>query len=201
MSYWCKIGFKQVNPEDVDSVLREFKKYTLSKLEGIAKQEWMWVPSIRNLFKDQLDEAWAMNIFSYRYFYKDDTKVLGIFSIPDCVEDFFDNVHDFQNSTDQDYDFDSWKGLKWFEDTVDVYEDASVEFLKSLDKDIEIQSDSDIDYYRKWFIYKDIWNYLENYLYDDDESLYLTFFKSHEGYGILTIEKFLNMCKEFHKKK
>lgn len=49
--------------------------------------------------------------FTYRWFYDRKCSFICIFGIPDALVSLFDQVVSLPNSTDQDYDRESWEGI------------------------------------------------------------------------------------------
>ena len=125
MSYSCTIYFKNIKADEVYSFFQELKTKLISKTDEIAKDNFLWLPSIRSDYRykdidgfitDDIDCSWVQNsLFKYRYFYIPQHELLGVFSLPNGFDDMFDNVSHFQNSCDQDYDFEEWNGIPIFE--------------------------------------------------------------------------------------
>ena len=123
MSYSATINFKTVKEGELYGFLKRIKDACKAKFAEIAEDNYIFMPSINKDYllkndseyaKDQLDRAWMRNsIFSYRFFYIPEHNLLGVFGAP--VEDIFDLTCYFQNSCDQDYDFEEWKGIPIFE--------------------------------------------------------------------------------------
>ena len=162
------------------------------------------MPSINNdyLFKndseyakEQLDRAWMRNsIFSYRFFYIPQHNLLGVFCIPDAVNDIFDLTCHFQNSCDQDYDFDEWKGIPIFEQIAEKWKNATDEAVhKSFEYPYEHKPPIDYDYYRRSFAYAEIWKMCEHYLYSEDDEVYISMFG---GYEIAEQKGFCHKCRK-----
>lgn len=178
-------------------------------MDDIAKDNFLWLPSIRDEYKykdinefivREINESWVHNsLFKYRYFYIPQHELLGVFSLPDGFDDMFDNVSYFQNSCDQDYEFDEWKGVpifeqiaeKWKSTTDDNIRKQYIERYYSIDDD----EDFDCDYHRKSFTYDEIWNMFENYLYNDSMCVYVSIFG---GYEISEIIYVIKKCKEYY---
>ncbi len=221
MSYWCQISFKTIEDGDVFSFFTELKRKVSNNLEIIAENNFSFSPfsrrSIeyvedkkvkREIYKEA--EDWASRVFQYRYFYIPEHKLLGVFGVPDCVKELFDLTHEFQNSCEQDYDFDSWKGIPVFESTVEKWENVSKEvFVKKYKEhfydetfNIEEIDEKEFDRYSKSFCYEEIWkNYCEEFLQREESVVYLSLYGF---YDILPIQRFVKACYdkyiEWHKK-
>lgn len=210
MSYSCEISFKNLKPENVYDFLVEYKKAVSEHLEDIAKENVWYSPLLRHDFeydwakasytnmsvdlRDKID-TWASKVFQFRYFYLPEHNLLGIFGVPDSVKEIFDNTIYFQNSTDQDYDFDDWKGVPWFEEIAVKWKNCSLDELVQTyngiygdDSDYHhmtnaeyLSNEEESIYYRKSFCYKDIWSSIEQYLFHDDGVVYLSLFGFYDA--------------------
>ena len=205
MSYSCTIHFKNIKAGEVYSFFQELKRKLISKTDEIAKDNFLWLPSIRNshLYKDidgfivdNIDDSWVQNsLFKYRYFYISEHELLGVFSLPNGFDDMFDNISYFQNSTDQDYEFGEWKGVPIFEQIAEKWKNETDEkvqahYTERFGKYDE--NDFDCDYYRKSFAYDEIWAMFEDYLYQDERCVYLSICGGYEHYRLSVI---IHKCK------
>jgi hypothetical protein len=210
MSYSATICFKTVKENEIYSFLKKIKDTCKKKFDEIAKDEFIFMPSINKNYllkndgeyaKEQLDRAWMRNsIFSYRFFYIPEHNLLGVFSIPTVVKDIFDLTCYFQNSCDQDYDFEDWKGVSIFEKIANKWKNATdIEVIENFRKDRYYDYDeeyaSDLDYYRRSFAYDEIWKMCERYLYCEDDVVYVSMFG---GYEIAEQKGFIRRCKRHY---
>ena len=214
MSYGCTIHFKNIKAEEVYSFFQELKTKLISKTDEIAKDNFLWLPSIRNNYKykdidgfivDDADCNWVQNsLFKYRYFYIPHHELLGVFNLPNGFDDMFDNVSYFQNSTDQDYEFDEWKGIPIFEQIAEKWKSATDEETKKHyikeHGDIYDEDEFDCDYHRKEFAYDEIWGMFKDYLYKDSLCVYLSIFGGYEHYHLsVIVQKCKNNYEEWFK--
>ena len=145
---------------------------------------------------------WAVDkVFKYRFFYLAEYKLLGIFGVPDAVKNLFDASIEFQNSCDQDYEYDHWDGVKIFEEIAKKWENASDEDIRKnyIEKyrQIDDEDDFDYDYYRRSFAYDEIWNIVGDFLNDDAQALFFTLYGPYE-YSVL--KSFTSTCKKEYQK-
>lgn len=209
MSYECLIHFKNIPADKVYNFMQTFKTEVLKKIDDVAKENFLWMPSIRNshLYKDvnesiirEIDEAWVHKIFKFRYFYLPEYELLGVFSVPDGFEDMFDNVTFFQNGSDQNYDFEEWDGIPLFEEIANKWKsvlsdkDVFEIYEKKHGKWAE-DEDFDYGYRRKDFCYDEIWSHFSNFLYNDAECVYFSLFG---GYELREVYNFIGKCKKHH---
>lgn len=206
MSYSCQIHFKTIKANEVYSFFQELKSKLISKSNDIAKDNFIWLPSIRDDYKykdidkfivREINRSWVYNsLFKYRYFYIPQYELLGIFSLPEGFEEMFDNVSYFQNSCDQDYEFSYWKGIPIFEKIAEKWENATnEEVYRHFKYPDEHEEPMDYDYYRRSFAYGEIWEMFEDYLYRDDLCVYLSILG---GYEISEVTRIIKKCKEYY---
>ena len=194
MSYRCTISFKIIEPTELYSFLLQYKQECLKNYVNIAEENCLCSPvwrenqdtsfidlkTLENAEElEQKTEIWAKNhVFKYRWFYLADKKLLGIYAVPISVYHLFDSTLQFQNSGDQDYDYDYWNDIPLFKSIADKYRYMSNdEMIKEYEKrrnEKWVSEDSVSEYYIKTFIYEDIWDMIENTLYNDKEVLHIS---------------------------
>ena len=212
MSYFCPVSFKKLKPNEIQPFLTAFKKEIINHLDEVAEEKYIYCSDFFHAFSEidfsqrevrEKMEAWTAKLFRYRFYFEMDGALLCIFGVPKCAEHLFDSTICFQNSTDQDYDFETWDGIREFKGVAEKWrlcsdEDVAKEMVK---RDWNLDGVTDFDYYRKAFCYQSIFDgYVADYLYDDSIVLYLSLFGF---YDTLTIHKFSLKCIEklnaFHK--
>ena len=204
MSYHCTISFKNIDPKDVYTFFQDMKKIASERIDQIALDSPSFSPIMKAYhfqdpfeITDQMREdtkRWATeSIFKYRYFYDSERSLLGVYSLPDCLRDLFDLTFHFQDSCEQDYDFEDWNGVPSFEFIAEKWKNISAEQMmdlmnERLDSDFDRKPDQ-IDYYRKTFCYDEIWKTISWTLDDDVKTVYLSIF----GYwDFLPLQQFVN---------
>ena len=192
MSYSAEINFKTVKEGELYGFLKQIKDACKAKFDEIAKDNFTYMPSISKDYllkndseyaKDQLDRAWMRNsVFSYRFFYIPEHNLLGVFGVPDDVKDIFDLTCYFQNSCDQDYDFEEWKGIPIFEQIAEKWKNATdkATLAHCNERWREHETEIDYDYYRRAFAYEEIWEMCEHYLNSEDDVVYISMFGFYE---------------------
>lgn len=202
MSYSATINFKTVKEGELYGFLKQIKDACKAKFDEIAEENYIFMPSINKDYllkndseyaKEQLDRAWMRNsIFSYRFFYIPEHNLIGVFGAP--IEDIFDLTCYFQNSCDQDYDFEDWKGIPIFEQIAEKWKNATdEEVYKSFEYPNEHEEPIDYDYYRRSFAYNEIWKMCEHFLYSEDDVVYISMFG---GYEIAEQKGFCHKCRK-----
>lgn len=208
MSYSAQIFFKTLEEGELYSFMQQFKALVSSSFDAIAKDNFVYLPSVRYEFRNNelpdyivfdIDRDWARaSVFTHRYFYLPEHKLLGMFNVPDVAYEAFDLRCYFQNSTDQDYSFDEWRGIPVFEEIAQKWQTASEEEVKkrySQPYGDEWDDECDFDYHRRAFAYDDIWAMCEEYLYDENEVVYLSLFGNYENWKMAA---FVNLCKKHY---
>lgn len=211
MSYNCEISFKNIEENEIYAFFIKLKNSISEHMNEIADENAFYCPSERFENKTKyenypddilmtIDKAWAYNNFTYKYLYLPEHKILGVFSIPDSVQSIFDRTCYFQNSCDQDYDYDEWNGIPVFEQIANKWKHVS-------DNDIidqcgqnecaEWKAD-DFDYYRRSAAYSEIWSMFKNYLFDDDNAISICLYNQCESHKM---RAFVQNCRETAKKK
>lgn len=217
MSYSCEISFKQIEADKVYDFLVNFKNELKNHFKEIANKEFIFSPVCRDKnisFKDKADfekistwenkdklADWAKEyIFKYRYFYIPNRKLLGVFSVDTCMQYLFDDTIYFQNSCDQDYDYETWDKIDEFKRIKDTILEMPADYIISQYTDgddewfEEIKEGSvSIDYVRKSVCYQTIWEDFEKYLYDEENIVYFSAFGNYED---LTLFEFCRYCFE-----
>ena len=207
MSYHAEISFKTIKPNELYSFFQKLKAETVKNLDAIAEDEFLYMPSVRNehLYNDvraavkrDANEGWAKQVFTHRFFYLADHDLLGVFGVPNKAKQVFDKTIYFQNSCDQDYEFDEWKGVPVFEQIADKWANTTDQEVRR--KYLETNSGSwdedepfDHGYYRRTYAYDEIWDMCSEYLWNEDSVVYISLFGFYDFYPV---GKFVDKCKE-----
>ena len=208
MSYGAEICFKVVPADQVFNFFHELKTACTSKLEEIAKDNFLYLPSKRREYRetseyhqDNANRLWMRsNVFTFRYFYLPERDLLGMFNVPSEVTNLFDKSIYFQNSCDQDYDWEVWEGIRDFEviaqKWIDVSDETVFEKYKADHFGTEDdREDFDYNYYRKTFCYDEIWELFSQFLYQEEKVVYLSLYG---GYELYEASKFCGYCQDFY---
>ena len=212
MSYGASISFKTIDAAGLYQFFQKLKDTTTDRIDKIAEDEFLYMPSIRyaHLYNEvkpivaqDADEAWAKSaVFTMRFFYLAEHSLLGVFGVPSEVVEIFDAVIYFQNSTDQDYEIDEWKGVPIFEQIAERWnastdEEVRRKYYEDYGDDEDELDDLSLDYFRRTFAYKEIWGMCEDYMWSDYKAVNLSLF-GH--YDFEPITKFVSACKEKYAK-
>lgn len=217
LSYYCRISFKTIEPDQIFSFFQTIKSEINANLDKIAKNYAFNCPSQRHepyfeklprSIKSEMNLNWAKRCFSYRYFYIPEHKLLGMFGMDDETDHLFDNITEFQNSCDRDYEFETWKNIEIFQNIaqkwINVDTDTIEQQYKAIyNSDFREEYDSEdydinetIEYYRRTFAYDEIWNMFETYLYNDDKIVFLSLFSEFERHILSAFVKNCEQCAE-----
>ena len=217
MSYYCEISFKRIEADEVYKFFQKFKESVGEHMKEIVENNFTWVPYIREnesipeCFSD-IPRAWLTDaelwatrgMFSFRYFYDKELKLLGVYSVHTCLQDMFDRTVGFQNSADQDYARNQWSGIPAFEEIFDRWAAKSDDEMVShfnmnnsqtFEWECEEEDDAGrkakLESYRRICCYKEIWARYEGTLYNDDSVVYVTLYGF---YDTQHLRRFLKMC-------
>ena len=175
------------------------KNKTKEKMDEIAKEDFGYSPASREINSKNLcswesypeeaklkQEHWVNRIFSYRWFYLKEQETLCVFGVPDSLYNLFDTTIYFQNSTDQDYDFETWKELEFLDTIVEKYKTLTPEQINRIQGDDDLRYYiNNLDYYRRSLCYREIWDtYFDNMLYNNGDAVYVSLFSP--GYDDLS---------------
>ena len=208
MSYSCTISFKTIKADEIYSFFQKVKKACIDNIEDFAKDNYVYSPPFKrcSLKPIEIDyteefyeleksiETWAKNsIFKFRWFYLKDLCLLGVYTDDENLKQLFDCTVYFQDSCDQDYEFEEWNGVAAFEQIAAKYKnmsdaDLAKKYKEKMGDDWDADEHTvDLQYYAKSFAYDEIWELVEHTLYHNDEVLYLSMFGF---YAILHMKRF-----------
>lgn len=212
MSYRATISFKVLKANELYQFFQELKETTNKNLKEIAEENYIFMPSNRyahlyegakTVVKEDADEAWARAVFTTRFFYLAEYDLLGVFGVSSVVEEIFDDSIYFQNSCDQDYEFDEWEKIPPFAKIAEKWKSATDEMVKiKYNKERYGEWDEtencDLDYYRRTFAYDEIWGMCEEFMWHDELAVHLSLFGY---YDFLPIKQFVQLCKNKYEQK
>lgn len=185
MSYSFRLYFKQVQnkAEAYDLAVKACETAYKCAEEFILKTK-KYTPFVE-LNTIEQKQNFINKIFTLRFTYWDDQKLLGLLrsldenTLPHDVTAMFDTYVDFQNSGDQDYEWEEWNDkINLFRFCKSIFQTANTRLLACENNDTEEQMSKDIDYYRKVTMYDKVFETLNlsKWLYDEDETELFTRF-------------------------
>lgn len=201
MSYSCEISFKTIEANKVYNFLLSVKRELLKNILDIAKDNYMYAPFVKYIRKPyskltsyteiNCNDSWVKQVFTYRYFYFPQFNLLGVYGVPKCVQSLFDATIYFQNSCDQDYEFETWTNIPLFKEIADRWQDCSDDYVIS---NTCAENNDNLDYYRRSSCYSEIWDlYISDTLYNEDCVIY---FSCLGYYDLRYIQQFLCECEK-----
>lgn len=130
MSYCAEISFVKVKPDDLEDFFGKIKTAIREHVKEIADDNCVFSPFGKNPRTDLEFEKrrivleaydWTERLFTYRFFFigEGEEKVLAVAGVPDSVKYLFDTTIFFQNSTDTDYDYETWDKVPLFKRLVE----------------------------------------------------------------------------------
>lgn len=165
---------KIVEQSDVVPVALEFCKDMLRQenIEKIVQYNIGWLPNYETLLNEEAldfwslsasDRDWLEGLFNYTFVYYKKYKMLCV------IGDYSDYKQViFQNSCDQDEDFNTWQALYADDPCRDIFKELvdktvsgeNIAEIRKYFNDVDWDSDLDIEYFKRWFVYKKIENAL-----------------------------------------
>ena len=182
---------KIVEQSDVIPDALEFCKDMLKQenIEEIIGCNISWLPNYANLLNDKELAVWSFNdsdseflysIFRYTFVYYKKYKMLCV------IGDYSDYKQIiFQNSCDQNEDFDVWEALYADDPCRDIFKELvdktvsgeNIEDIRKYFNDVDWDSNLDTDYFKRWYVYKKIEDTLciDDVLWDVDSDDFFKF--------------------------
>ena len=193
MSYYICMSVipKIVEQSDVVPVALEFCKDMLRQenIEEIVGCNVSWIPNYANLLQDKELAVWSFSdsdsdflygIFNYTFVYYKKYKML-------CVCGDYSNYKQiiFQNACDQDENFKTWEALYADDPCRDIFKELvdktvsgeNIAEIREYFKDVDWDSNLDVDYFKRWFVYKKIEDalHIDDVLWDVDSEDFFKF--------------------------
>ena len=183
MSYSFGMCFKRIkNKKAAYDFALAFTKKCYENADEMLEQEKHYIPTHRkyvfgeNAYKfNDVDRFWLYDVFNIRFIYWKKYKLLGIIgdNYPKECMNMIDTSVYFQNSTDQDYDYETWgKKIPLFNLLIWQYKYKNAkQVLKKKNKEYDDYTLEEItknlDYHRKTLVYSTIYEKLslEKWLY------------------------------------
>jgi hypothetical protein len=186
MSYGFDMGFAQANSlQEAMAIALEYTQFQMTEknIRKTIRDNRYYIPSVRtgyiadeesknrrtDVLADTADRYWLEALFTFRFLYWEEHKLLGIVMTPpeNASEKWPLSVY-FQNSCDQDYPLSDWKegNIPFFANAAAKAENYTAEEIRAkFDYEIE---DENLEYYRRNTCYNDIFEALalEPWLYN-----------------------------------
>ena len=187
MSYSFGMFFKQVKDKnEAFAIALQASNLYYKNAKEVLNNERYYIPSVRD-DSDQrsADRFWLNEVFTLGFVYWDKHKLLGLsgYNYPKEVTDLFDCHVTFQNSCDQDYDFDTW------DHKINLFREYKVRYQSMPENELKFHLGSDyededlneregmLDYYRRSLFYSFIYDelHLNNWLWDHEDRTFERF--------------------------
>ncbi|MDF2881293.1 MAG: hypothetical protein K0R54_1850 [Clostridiaceae bacterium] len=174
MSYKFSLGFINMKKEEVlDFCLNFTNECTKNSYEFINDCKYD-IPSYDMEETDntkigfKLDKMWLYQLFNISFIYWEEKEILAVSGtvFPMSAKGMFKTWVSFQNSSDSDYDYNTWNGIDYFENIVNMVMELSSKQLIIKNHTLD-EVEADIDYYKKVYVSETIYKELDldNWLY------------------------------------
>jgi hypothetical protein len=186
MSYYARIYFKKVKSmEDGIKTLNAFiKEYSsIDNMKKVIEENrydlyrYIYTAGVEiditepykciNIFKHLLQ---PLLIFKAMYYPQYNLLGLCFYDSQNIIDKYFDGLIEFQNSCDQDYEYDTWNILgEYFINKTNEFKDMPLEKVLELNKHLSIEEDGmdyllkTLDYHRRSTMYDFVWDTLDLY--------------------------------------
>ncbi|WP_097006703.1 hypothetical protein [Lacrimispora amygdalina] len=180
MSYWFRMHFAEVEEKQFLDFCIKLNRACIEEADEIIMDNAHYIPSIQHSFGlleeseyrenwREADRNWLYNLFSNKFVYWPDKGLVGaVGNFPSKIEKDLVTI-EFQNSTDQNYDYEYWSGISYFEEITKLLKTGTTEcILSHLNKGSVSAAcytleeiTEDIDYYKKSAVYNSIYNSLD----------------------------------------
>lgn len=184
MSYSFEMSFKEIKKEKLVDYMYENIGVCMDNFTEIIRANILYAPSLQigNVFLPEdkklytkgwaeADKNWLYSLFMINFVYWEEKSLLGICGcIPNVLKNELVTIY-FQNSTDQDYEYEQWKGLSCFQSDIEQIKKMGChDLIEYYNKNgyHYIEDDlNDLDYHRKSLVYDRIFSSLDldNWLY------------------------------------
>lgn len=199
MSYSIDLAFKEVKDGDeVFQIIQKVKKIVLEHSEEIIKNNVAFSPfGARYRYKEGITEnelidkteEWLQRLFTYKFIYFPERGLLAcVATEKEFLGEVFTNFTFFQNSCDQDYEYETWKGIKQFEEISDKivkipFTEEGKKELKKLvlgykpcydteeELDERYKNQKNFEYGKRSLVYKMIFDPIEDTVFGDGENV------------------------------
>lgn len=194
MSYKIDLAFKEMPKDKMLDFIFEFKEKMLKpdNVEKEIKDNSTHSPYINMAYhiEDQckgcrrlVEEAtslWVRDLFEYKFCYIEEIGCVACVlseNQPKEVCDLFDVFIYFQNSCDQDYEYDVWGEIGFFKKQIDFIESMSDgQFIKWYKENVdeffeEENTTSGLDYYRRSSVYELCYQPIEKVVWGNDNCI------------------------------
>lgn len=169
MSYRIDLSFKNCKPQDVYKNICEFETLLLKNAKQYIKDNLVYLrvdAEKDRFYNTEQVEKFISTLFTHHILYCEKASTLCIVwgSDVDEINDWFDGHVYFQNSCDQDYDYETWNFNKTFRRISNRIKKMKPDkFVKEFIKSSEYYDErdkahilKDVDYHKKTFIYETI---------------------------------------------
>ena len=174
MSYRLDLSFKNCKPQDVYKNICEFEDLLLKNAEQYIKDNLIFIRIDKEkdrFYNTEQVDKFISTLFKCHIWYCEEISALCVVWGSDIKEinDWFDGYVYFQNSCDQDYDYETWNFNKTFRRISNrikkMKPDKFVkEYIQSNDYYNEDDKEyilKDVDYHKKTFVYETIENIID----------------------------------------
>lgn len=207
MSYAIDLSFKEIKKDQIFDFIQKFKELVI-KPEEVKKRikenysfSVRWVVGSNSNGIDDLEvedriESWIDRLFTFKFIWIERYSLLAcVIRKDDLANSLFDGNVFFQNSTDQDYDYEVWKDIRPFKEISDPIEKVSfdeegIDSLRKLSRKewfnglLSGLTDNKFEYYKRSLVYDLVFDPIEDIVFGDKNSIWVKMFSDPVDYII-----------------
>lgn len=196
MSYAIDLSFKEMKKDQIFDFIQEFKDLVL-KPEEIKKRikenyhfSVRWVIGSNSKSIDDLDvedriESWIDRLLTFKFIWIERYGLLAsVIREDNPANSLFDGNVFFQNSTDQDYGYEVWKGIRPFKEISDSvekfsFDEEGINSLRKLSKTewfnepLSSFTKDKFEYYKRSLVYDLIFDPIEDLVFGNKNSIWV----------------------------
>lgn len=196
MSYAIDLSFKEMRKDEIFDFIQKFKELVI-KPEEVKKRikenyyfSVRWVVGSNSNDLDDFDvedriESWIDRLFTFKFIWIERYSLLAcVIRKDDLANSLFDGNVFFQNSTDQDYDYEVWKDIRPFKEISDPIEKVSfdeegIDSLRKLSRNgwfngpLSGFTDNKFEYYKRSLVYDLVFDPIEDIVFGDKNSIWV----------------------------
>lgn len=179
MSYAFGMFFKECkDKEDAYDTARKVTELCLEHGEAVIEHAKYYIPSFRlnkeaatiGRWIDAANRGWLYSLMALNFVYWEEYHLLGMsgYNYPKAMTELFDTHQTFQNSSDQNYEFDTWNDkitifskLKEKCQAISAEEILKYYLNNNQDWYTKAEIEENLDYYRKSTMYKMVMDVLD----------------------------------------
>lgn len=199
MSYAIDLSFKEMRKDEIFDFIQKFKDLAADPKEvrERIKENFCFSERWVSILNKDIDDfevedriiRWIDRLFTFKFIWIERYSLLACVIRGDYLANkLFDGNIFFQNSCDQDYNYDSWENIKPFKEISDsvkklTMDEEGISRLRELSKNLKYVNwfdkplsdftENEFEYYKRSLVYKLIFDPIENLVFGNENTLWV----------------------------